>query len=103
MSKATAAQRALERAVEEETKSIRDELAASQAEVRALHTVLSKIAGIAFEAGAKQAPLALGASQVTLPAELAAAAAPPPPEEPIWHEAPIDLAPDDGMGPGRFV
>lgn len=99
--KRATAQRALERAVEEETASIRAELKAKDAEVKALHAVLSKIAGIAFGVAGNvvAAPTAEIVKQA-LPASIAAASTP---EEPIWHEQPIDLAADDDMGPGRFV
>lgn len=105
--KRSTAQRALERAVEEETAALRAEVKGYQAQVKALHGVLSRIAGIAFGVvgEAVQASEAPGVplEKVSLPAELAVEAAPRPAEEPIWHEPPIDLAEEDNMGPGRFV
>lgn len=103
--RAAAAQRALERAVDEETATLRAELKAKDAEVRALHTTLSRIAGIAFGAvGAEPGPVSTEPLEKrVLPAVLAAAAAPAPAEEPIWHEPPIDLAGEDDLGPGRFL
>lgn len=100
--KRATAERALERAVEEETVAIRAELKAAQAQVKALHAVLSKIGGIAFGATAAEIAIAGQPEKRTLPADLAIAAAPQQ-DEPLAQEPPIDLAGEDNMGAGRWI
>lgn len=100
--KRATAQRALERAVDEETAAVRAELKEAQALIRTLHATLSRIAGIAFGA-AGSAPLPVEPQDKrTLPVDLAVAAALPPEAEPPV-EPPIDLSGEDNMGSGRWL
>lgn len=99
--KRATAQRALERAVDEETAQVRAELKAAQSEIRALHSTLARIASIAFGAG--PGPLPAGPQEKrTLPADLAVAAVLPPEAE-LPVEPPIDLSGEDNLGSGRWL
>lgn len=100
--KRATAQRALERAVDEETAAVRAELRDAMAQIRALHATLSRIAGIAFGAAGSEPPPSEPQEKRTLPADIAVAAALPPEAE-LPVEPPIDLSDEDSMGKGRWL